>query len=142
MQRSFRNRPITVSKTTYDDLVASGNMGNIQPKKLRQSIIRHYNEVDRFITHSKREIDYVWNQFLPFFNDNGYFDWSQSMTYLGRDSSQTESFLKERVGSREFKALENNLLFRKVTLVSQNAGIQAKILETGRLIQEIQKEIR
>ena len=142
MQRSFTNGPVTVNRTTYDDLVSSGNMGNIKPQKLRQSIIRHYNEIDGFIEHSKREYDYVWNHFLPFFNNNGYFDWSQNISGIGRGSTQTESFINERIGSREFKALENNLLFRKITLSSQNENIGESIQDTENLIQKIQNQLK
>jgi len=142
--RTMESLPVTSQNSTYADLVSTGNMALIKPFELRQNLIRHYKSIEQFLEHSQREYDYVWNQLHPFFNNHGYYDWQAGIVKSGLDSESNPfpSPLKEMVGSRAYKALENNINFRRVTLMSQNGILDRVLHSTEILIQQIDKELK
>ena len=142
LQRSFRSAPIVSNNSVYTDMLSSGNLKLIKSQQLRQKIIDHYNWVERFEAHSQREYDLVWNKFIPYFNDLGYFDWGATNEAIPREKNVSESLIFSlELGSPEFKALENNLAFRRITLLSQNSGFDKAIKDTKELLEFVTNEI-
>lgn len=140
--RIMQTRPIYSQNSTYTDLVSSGNMALITPFDLRQKLITHYKFIEMFLVHSQREYDYVWNESHPFFNNQGYYDWQAGLVQNNVDpSNPSPSVLKHSTGSSNYKALENNINFRRVILNSQNGLLNQVLISTQQMVQEIEKQL-
>lgn len=141
---AMRMYPFQPKTATYVDLVTSGKMGLIKPLGLRQKIISHYNLLEQKSSHISKEIDYNWNHIHSFFNDNGYFEWRNhpliSLDTVVVKKTKHFSLLKLNRSSSEFRAVENNLLFRKMFLAVRNQNLEELIESTDKLIAGIQEK--
>ena len=108
---------------------------------MRQKIINHYNTLEENTIHIRNENEYTWNHLVSFFNKEGYFDWSKFS--LVKLNNGTERELRnfdiseiDRTTS-EFRALENNLYFRKVILKTREESIDKLVKQTMDLLDEL-----
>lgn len=141
IMKSFQFTPKTA---TYTDMVTSGKMGLIKPAELRQKIITHYNLLEEKTMHINREIDYNWNQLLPFFNNKGYFEWRNNPEFLidtiKMRPKKYSSILDLDPSSADFKAVENNLFFKKAISTARKQNIDILLTSTNDLLKRINKK--
>ena len=140
---AFHPYPFAPKTATYNDLVASGKMEFIKTIDLRQKIISHYTFLEQIKSHIDRETDYNWNHFIPFFNNEGYYDWRNHPVGMV-DSTKIEkikhfSLLDIDKSSTKFKAIENNLYYRKIVLTVRNQNLEELMESTNSLLNEIEE---
>ncbi len=140
---AYRPYPFAPKTATYTDMVTSGKMEFIKTIDLRQKIISHYTFLEQTKSHIDRETDYNWNHFIPFFNNEGYYEW-RNHPFLGIiDSTKIKkikhfSLLDIDKSSTKFKAIENNLYYRKVILNVRIQNLEELMESTNILLNEIE----